>query len=139
MSKPKAEKATIQLEIEGCDANGQVQLGDPASLIIEGLLPARHQPEDCYIQMTVTTSQQTEEEEGQFSLGLDEFLDESGPYLCQIDFEAEQVGQMMFTAELMTGDSVLAMAQAEVRIINPLRDASGKPRKGGAGALKVKK
>lgn len=132
--------AKLDLLVEGCDEEGRVQLGAPASLVIEGLLPPKHKPKDCVLLVTVATTGSRDAEEAQFTLGVDDFLEGSGPFLCQIDFEAEVVGQMDFSVDMLAGDdTLLAQAKTSLRIVNTLRDPSGKRRKTGAGALKVKK
>lgn len=127
--------------IEGTDADGTLHLGETASLVIEGTLAAKIKPEKCELLVTIGTSQRgkTGGSEAGFSLGVADFLSGSGPFLCQIDFEAEAVGGMSFKVELAHGKNILAEAATSLRIINPLRDKSGKVRKTGAGALKVKK
>lgn len=130
----------LDIYLEGVDDSGAVQLGDTASLVIEGLLPDKIKPEKCDLFITIGTSGRgSGSQETGFSMGVAEFMSGSGPFLCQIDFEAETVGGMSFKVDLVHGKKLLAEAATSVRVINPLRDKSGKPRKTGAGALKVKK
>lgn len=126
--------------IEGIDEDGALQLGEMASLVIEGTLAPRLKPENCDLIITIGSSRRSGAgEEAGFSLSVADFLSGDGPFLCQIDFEAETVGGMSFKVELVHGRKVLAEAATSLRVINPLRDKSGKLRKTGAGALKVKK
>ena len=127
------QKTDFDVVIEGVDETGTLQLGQVASLVIEGTLAPRLKPENCDIVVTVESSGP------RGGLSVADFLIEDGPFLCQIDFEAETVGLMDFTVELVNGRRSLAQAQATLRVINPLRDKSGNPRKTGTGALKVKK
>lgn len=136
--------ATIDFDIfiEGTDEDGALQLGNTASLVVEGKLPAKIKPEKCDLIVTIGTSQRGRgggDSEAGFSLSVADFLSGSGPFLCQIDFEAEAVGGMSFKVELAHGRTILAEAATSLRVTNPLRDKSGKIRKTGAGALKVKK
>jgi hypothetical protein len=134
--------ASIAIEIEGTGPDGRLKLGDPASLVIEGKLPPRMKPEKCDIYVTVTSAipkSKDEVSEASFSLSVADFMSGPGPFLCQIDFEAESVGGMTFQVDLLNGDRLLAQAATSLRVVNPLRDTSGKARKSGAGALKVKK
>ena len=135
------QKTDFDVVIEGVDETGTLQLGQVASLVIEGTLAPRLKPENCDIVVTVESSgpRGGGGTETGFSLSVADFLIEDGPFLCQIDFEAETVGLMDFTVELVNGRRSLAQAQATLRVINPLRDKSGNPRKTGTGALKVKK
>lgn len=127
--------------IEGIDDDGALHLGDTASLVIEGTLAPRLKPEKCDLVVTIGTSQRGRggESEAGFDLSVADFLSGNGPFLCQIDFEAETVGGMSFRVQLVHGNDVLGEAATSLRVINPLRDKSGKVRKTGAGALKVKK
>lgn len=134
-------KTDFTIFIEGTDEEGALRLGDMASLVIEGTLPARIKPEKCDLLVTIGSSRPRGADIGEagFSLSVADFLSEEGPFLCQIDFEAESTGVMSFKVQLVHGRTVLAEAATSLRVINPLRDKSGKPRKTGAGALKVKK
>ena len=127
--------------IEGIDESGALQLGDTASLVIEGTLGPRIKPEKCDLIVTIGSSRPRGGDAGEagFSLSVADFLSGDGPFLCQIDFEAEMVGGMSFKVQLVHGRNVLAEAATSLRVVNPLRDKSGKLRKTGAGALKVKK
>lgn len=127
--------------IEGTDEDGVLHLGNTASLVIEGTLASKIKPEKCDLMVTIGTSQRgrASGSEAGFSLSVADFLSASGPFLCQIDFEAETVGGMSFKVELVHGRTVLAEAATSLRVTNPTRDKSGKARKTGAGALKVKK
>jgi hypothetical protein len=134
--------ASVYIEIEGTDSEGRLKLGDPASLVIEGNLPPRTKPDNCQIFVTVSsTLPQAKDEisEASFTLNVADFMSGAGPFLCQIDFEAEAVGGMGFQVDLMNNKKLLAQAATSLRVLNPLRDTSGKARKSGAGALKVKK
>lgn len=141
---PAKASAKLALSIEGMDAEGRVQLGAPASLVIEGVLPEPHEAKNCLLVVAVTTAgtrgRAQDAEEAQFTLNVDEFLDGSGPFLCQIDFEPETIGEIFFEMVLVEEPTtVLAHASAGLRVVNALRDPSGRVRKAGPGALKVKK
>jgi len=133
--------AKLTISLEGVDDEGRIQLGDDACLVIEGALPPRTKPENCDLLVTVTSGAARDGEisEAGFSMSVDEFMSGPGPFLCQIDFEAEAVGSMAFQVDLMNGKKLLAQAAVSLRVINKLRDSSGRVRKNGAGALKVKK
>ena len=127
--------------IEGIGDDGALHLGDTASLVIEGTLAPKIKPEKCDLIVTIGSSSQRSRagSEAGFSLSVADFLSGDGPFLCQIDFEAETVGGMSFKVELVHGKNVLAEAATSLRVINPLRDKTGQVRKSGAGALNVKK
>ena len=133
-------EAALDIYLEGVDDKGQIQLGEMATLVIEGSLPPRIKPENCDLMITIGSSARNQEDsEAGFSMGVSDFMSGSGPFLCQVDFEAERVGGMSFAVDLMHGKKRLAQAATSLRIINPQRDASGNPRKQGKGVLKVKK
>ncbi len=137
---PARISAELELTIEGVDAEGRVQLGAEASLIVEGRLPPKHKPKDCVLIFSVATTGSRKVSEAHFTLGLDDFISAAGPFLCQIDFEAEVVGEMEFSVDMVAGDdTLLANSKAILRVVNAMRDSSGKRRKAGPGALKVKK
>lgn len=134
--------AKLSISIEGIDDEGRVHLGEAACLVIEGHLPPKMKPEKCDLLVKVSSAiprNKTEVNEAGFSLSVADFLSGPGPFLCQIDFEAETVGGMGFQVDLVHGKNLLAQAATSLRVVNPLRDKSGKVRKTGAGALKVKK
>ncbi len=134
--------ASITIEVEGTDAEGRLKLGDLSSLVIEGKLPPRMKPENCVIYLTVGSAaarKPNEINEASMALEVADFMSGPGPFLCQIDFEAEAVGGMTFKVDLANGTRLLAQAATSIQVINPLRDSSGKARRSGAGALKVKK
>lgn len=135
-------KSQLLVSVEGMDEEGRVQLGDPASLVVEGSVGGKYVPEDCTILVRVSSSVGGTKDgvnEVDFSLNVEDFLSASGPFLCQIDFEAENVGEMGFVVALKHGRTTLAKDTVTVRVVNALRDSSGKRRKQGPGALKVKK
>lgn len=132
-------KSQLSVSIEGVDDEGRVQLGEAASLVIEGVVAEKYVPEDCTVLVQVATGQGKDRNEAEFSLNVEDFLSGPGPFLCQIDFEAETVGEMSFAVTLKHGKAKLAKDEAVLRVVNLMRDPSGKRRKQGPGALKVKK
>ncbi len=129
------KKNHIQLDVEGIDETGALRLGDPASLVMEGWLSGVHDPSACHIALTIGASGN----ETEMAIALDDFMSANGPFLCQIDFEAEVAGQMSFIAALCKGNRVLAEDAIAIRVLNPQRDPHGQRRKAGPGALKVEK
>ena len=138
-----SSKTTMFMTIEGTDAEGCGQVGSPISIIIEGHLPASKDPEKHHLFIIPERLNAPASTELDFSgmgleLSLADFMSGPGPYLCQMDFEPEAVGEMLFTVELHSPRKTLASVSAIVRIINPTRDAHGRRLKSGSGIRKVK-
>jgi hypothetical protein len=128
----------LSVTIEGCDENDVGQVGETLSLVMEGVLPDDIDPKGYEI--LIAPENRTSGKNGAPStalrLSVADFLEEGGPFLCQIDFTPEAVGLMVFNVLLREKGRILANVLVGVRIVNRTRDASGRRRTGSLRKVK---
>lgn len=117
----------LSVSIEGCDDEGFGQVGEPLSLILEGALPEGRDASKYEVLIAPENRAKGPDDlpASAIRLSVADFLEDGGPFLCQIDFTPEAVGLMVFNVLLKEGTTPLADAVVGVRIVNQTRDSSG--------------
>jgi len=129
----------LSVSIEGCDEEGFGQVGQPLSLILEGALPEGRDASKYEVLIAPENKAQNSNNDlpnTAVRLSVADFLEDGGPFLCQIDFTPETVGLMVFNVLLKEGPRPLADAVVGVRILNQTRDSSGNRRPGALRKIK---
>lgn len=123
----------LTVSIEGCDENDFGHVGESLSLVLEGILPDGRDPSKFEVLIAPenrTRGSKAGEPGVALRLAVSDFLEEGGPFLCQIDFTPEAVGLMVFNVLMREGRKPIADVVVGVRIVNRTRDTSGNRRSG---------